>query len=400
MIQLETNPHLGFYTVGTKTFYSKVEALIEATKTNQFPEWNFNKDVFSKQNWAEEPKVELRELYRLRAAQLREKYDWIRIEASGGGDSTTAIFSFLLNDIHIDEIVFRYPKSADKDLNNDPYNTKPENTLSEWNFAAKPLLDWISVHYPKVKITMHDYSENIIEKAIDDTWVLQGKDYFQLAHVFKHDPVGFIDHRRHADTGKSICILYGIDKPKMCIRDGQWYLYFMDLQANHCNSNVQEYTNITNEYFYWTPDLPELIQKQAHLIKNWFNRLENNHLQFLVKWPSYSISQRTAYEQIVKPLIYPEYDARTFQTSKPTNSFYNEMDHWFYASLQGTASHHIQTAGLKLLTSHIDTKFFNKELGREVGFVGFLSPFYCIGPAIETNKVKHFSVEIADRVWD
>jgi hypothetical protein len=392
MYNLENNPKLGYYTVGQQQFFSKPQALIEATKIGKFPEWNFNRAVFDSVDWLNAPALDLRTLYRTRALQLRDQYDWIRVEASGGGDSTTAILSFLNNNIHVDEVVFRYPKTGEKDVHNDPFNTKCENTLSEWEFAAKPLLNWISIHHPRVKITVHDYSENMIKGEDDDTWVLRSKDYFQPGHAFKHDNIGLIDHRRDADAGKRICVLYGIDKPKMCIRDGRWYVYFMDLQANHSNSVVYEYTNITNEYFYWTPDLPEIVHKQAHIIKNWFSLPQNTFLQYLVRWPNHSIAHRTAYEQMVKPLIYPDYDPATFQVAKPTNSFYNEMDFWFYKNFQGTDSYKKWQAGLDLLVRNIDDKFFNKELGRPVGFVGFLSPFYDLGPAVyQDTGVNNFS---------
>lgn len=392
MYNLENNPKLGYYTVGQQQFFSKPQALIEATKIGKFPEWNFNRAVFDSVDWLNAPALDLRTLYRTRALQLRDQYDWIRVEASGGGDSTTAILSFLNNNIHVDEVVFRYPKTGEKDVHNDPFNTKCENTLSEWEFAAKPLLNWISIHHPRVKITVHDYSENMIKGEDDDTWVLRSKDYFQPGHAFKHDNIGLIDHRRDADAGKRICVLYGIDKPKMCIRDGRWYVYFMDLQANHSNSVVYEYTNITNEYFYWTPDLPEIVHKQAHIIKNWFSLPQNTFLQYLVRWPNHSIANRTAYEQMVKPLIYPDYDPATFQVAKPTNSFYNEMDFWFYKNFQGTDSYKKWQAGLDLLVRNIDDKFFNKELGRPVGFVGFLSPFYDLGPAVyQDTGVNNFS---------
>ena len=178
-----------------------------------------------------------------------------------------------------------------------------------------------------------------------------------------------------------MCLLSGIDKPKICIKEGKWYLYFMDIQANSSNPNIEEYTNVTNEYFYWTPDFPELLLKQAHLIKNWFSLESNKHLQHLVRWPNYSFAQRTTFEHLVKPLIYPDYDPTTFQTGKPTNSFYNEMDHWFYTNFQHTDVYNTWQAGLKLLTDQIDPKFFNNEMGRPVGLVGFLSPFYELGDA-------------------
>ena len=201
----EQNPKLGYYTVGNKTFYIKSQALIEATKTGYFPTWNFNNEVFGNVAWEVEPDTDIQELYRLRALQLREKYDWIRVEASGGGDSTTAVYSFLVNGIHLDEVVFRYPKLGEKNVSGDPFNTKAENTLSEWEYAAKPLLNWISTNYPATKITVHDYSEYILDSEFDESWVLNGKDYFQVAHVFKHDPISFIEHRKAADSGKNIC---------------------------------------------------------------------------------------------------------------------------------------------------------------------------------------------------
>lgn len=386
--------------VGGQRFYTKPMALVEATKTGHFPEWNFNNEVFGRMDWLTEPQTDLRHLYRLRAQQLRERYDWIRVEASGGGDSTTAIFSFLLNDIHLDEVVFRYPKTGERNVTNDPYNTKCENTLSEWQYAAQPLLNWINLHYPRVKITVHDYSEDMLneQNQKDETWVFKSKDYFQPGHASKHANFGMMDHRLDADSGKKICVLYGIDKPKMCIKEGRWYLYFLDLQANHSNPEVGDYDNITNEYFYWTPDLPEISLKQAHLIKNWFSQPANQYLQYLLRWPNHSIAHRTTYESVVKPIIYPDYNPSTFQVAKPTNSFYNEMDHWFYTNFQETRLYSVWKAGLQLLVDTIDPKYFNYELGKPVGFVGFLSPFYCLGDAVTvTPTYQDFKIVMPER---
>jgi hypothetical protein len=159
----------------------------------------------------------------------------------------------------------------------------------------------------------------------------------------------------------------------------------MDVQANSANPDIGAYTNITNEYFYWTPEIPELLAKQAHMIKNWFDLDANKHLRHLVRWPNYSFAQRTAFEHIIKPLIYPEYDHTTFQTSKPTNSFYNEMDHWFYVNFVDTHAYRAWKAGLEYLTNNIDPKFFNFEMGKPVGFIGFLSTFYHLGEASFTD---------------
>lgn len=381
MIQLENNDKLGYYMVGQNRHYIKPRALIEATKTNQFPEWHFNRDVFNTFDWSIEPETGLRELYRIRAQQLRDKYDYIRLEVSGGGDSSTAAYSFILNGIHLDEVVFRYPKTGEKNVTDDPFNTKPENTLSEWRYAAQPLLKWIADHAPNTKITIHDYSEDMLNSNHDESWVFRTKDYFQPGHAFKHTVDAVDSHKETLDQGKSVCMLWGVDKPKVCIKDKKWYLYFMDVQANNANPEIGQWDNITNEYFYWTPDLPELLCKQAHIIRKWFDLPSNTYLQHLARWPNYSFAQRTTFEHIIKPLLYPDYDPATFQTSKPTNSFYNEMDHWFYTNFQGTHTWHVWQAGLKHLVDNIDPKYFNNELGRPVGFVSFISPFYYLGEA-------------------
>lgn len=388
----EENPKLGYYTVGADRYYIKPTALIAATKTNQFPEWNFNRDVFEKFNWSVEPEISIKELYRIRAQQLRDRYDYIRLEVSGGGDSATAAFSFILNGIHLDEVVFRYPKTGEKNVTDDPFNTKPENTLSEWKYAAQPLLQWIATHAPKTKITMHDYSVDMLNSKHDESWVFRTKDYFQPGHAFKHTVDAVDSHKQTLDQGKSVCMLWGVDKPKVCIKDKKWYLYFMDVQANNANPEVGQWDNVTNEYFYWTPDLPELLCKQAHTIRKWFDLPSNTYLQHLARWPNYSFAQRTTFEHIIKPLLYPDYDPATFQTSKPTNSFYNEMDHWFYTNFQDTHVYRVWQAGLKHLVDNIDPKYFNNELGRPVGFVSFISPFYYLGDAVyqDTGINNHF----------
>lgn len=395
---IEENPKLGFYTVGDRVFYSKVQALIDATKTNEFPHWDFNNSVFGAQDWYVEPEADIRELYRRRAQQLRDQYDYIRLECSGGSDSTQALFSFLLNGIHIDEIVFRYPKAGEGRIEITEKSFTTENHLSEYEFATRPLLNWLQTHYPAVKITVHDYSADMLtNEDRDESWVYAAKDFLQPAHVTKFTTYHTIDHRILADSGKRICVLYGIDKPKMCIRDGEWYLYFIDFQANYANPDIGDYNNITNEYFFWTPDMPEILVKQAHIVRNWFNQPANQSMQFLARWPNHSNAQRTAYEQLIKPLIYPDYDHMTFQVNKPGTNFYSEMDYWFYSQFQDHKLFRSWMAGIDFVERSVDRKYFNIEQNRAVGFVGFLTPFYHIGSSTYVNPNQRFKVELYDR---
>ena len=132
------NPKLGFYEVGKDIFYNKVEALEAATRLKipfESVHWNFNDEVFKRLDWTQEPDLTLTSLYEARARQLREKYDYIIINCSGGSDSTTALFSFINQGLHVDEIIVRYAKSATQGKKPNITDFRPENEWSEYFFA-------------------------------------------------------------------------------------------------------------------------------------------------------------------------------------------------------------------------------------------------------------------------
>ena len=390
---IEQNPKLGYYRVGTEVFYSKPQAYIHATKTKSSVEWKFNDIEFAKFNWLVEPSASIREIYRLRAEQLREKYDYIRLECSGGGDSTTTAFAFLLNGIHLDEVIFRYPKLGERGVTDDPWNTKPVNTLSEWKYAAQPLLNWIKTNFPKTLVRVHDYSENMLERQnqLDESWVFRTRDWFQPGHADKYDNFNVKEHRELYDTGKKVCVLAGIDKPKVTVLNDKWYVYFVDLQANSANPIVGDYSNITSEYFFWTPDMPEIVCKQAHMIKQWFDMSQNQNVRHLVTAPHGNANMRTTYEQIAKSIIYPDYDLTTWQTDKPTSSFYNEMDHWFHINFKDTKFNQVWAAGLDFLVDNVDPSLMQHELGKPTGFRTTLSTLYCLGPSEFAKNMAAFN---------
>jgi hypothetical protein len=108
---------------------------------------------------------------------------------------------------------------------------------------------------------------------------------------------------------------------------------------------------------------------------------QNKHLQFLVRWPNFSVSQRTTYEALAKPLIYPDYDPTTWQVSKTTTNFYAEMGYWFYKNFKDANFYQVWQAGINRMVERIDPKYFTYENGLPVGFVGFMDQFYDLGPA-------------------
>ena len=380
-VNFEPNKKLGYYLVNNEIYYNKYHALIDASKTNQQVRWFFNEDKFVKFPWHIEPEKSLKELYQQRAQQLRDQYDYIRVEASGGSDSTTVIFSFLLNHIPLDEVVFRYPKGGEKDMVGNARDLRCENTLSEWEFATRPLLDWIATNYPAVKITVHDYTENIVNESAtkDESWIFRTRHYLQPGHVSKYQVLGHQDHKQLAERNLRICVLWGVDKPKVSVKDNKWFLYFNDGQASHSDQAIGEYTNITNEFFYWSPDACQLLAKQAHVIKNWFEQPAHANMQNVLQWPNANFSTRTIYEQVVKALIYTDYDLNTFQTFKSTNNIWNEMDHWFHHNFQGTRPYQVWESGINYLLDNLDPGFVGLVHGQARDIAMYETPLYYFG---------------------
>ena len=92
----------GFYQVGEYKFYSKFEAQILSEKSGLPIRWNFNDEAYDCSNWQVEPVESIGELYRQRAQQLRDQYDYLVLWFSGGADSTNILDSFVLNNIKLD----------------------------------------------------------------------------------------------------------------------------------------------------------------------------------------------------------------------------------------------------------------------------------------------------------
>ena len=91
----------GYYNVdGFKTL-SKLEAWQLSKGDFNKIKFIYNDDHFSKIDWSVEPKEDIYELFRQRAQQLREKYDYIVLIYSGGVDSHTILETFLKNNIQI-----------------------------------------------------------------------------------------------------------------------------------------------------------------------------------------------------------------------------------------------------------------------------------------------------------
>lgn len=372
------NPSLGWYEIGGKVFWTKAEALMHASKfglKQKDLHWNFNDAVFSKFNWSEEPIGNIRDYYHLRAQQLREKYDYLILNLSGGSDSVTVLYSFIQQGLHLDEVVVRYAGAGTSKYQANSTNLDASNEFSEFEFAAKPILKWLETASPRTKITVHDFSKDVIDSNLvwDENFIYWTGDYVTPGCVVRYNNVTNIEHLRNFDKGKSIGIIFGVDKPRVQTDGDNVFVKFVDRPVHIALPSTANngYTNTNVELFFWSPELPELISKQCHLIKQWFESEQNTRLKFMLnpQWQMNS-TNRTIYEACIKGTIYPDYDLSTFQCNKPVKSTFQEWDYWLN-NFKDTAGYKTFMRGMMHLYNNINHDFltrdaYNQQIGAEL----------------------------------
>ena len=369
---------LGFYRVGFKNFNNKTLALIDSKKTGYEVEWIFNNDVYGSIDWTVPIETSLFEIYRQRAQQLRDKYDYLMLYYSGGADSSTILRTFVENGIFLDEIVMQLPEPVRQSF--DPTDTSEGNFYAELEYSAVPYLNKIKnkIH-PNTVIRYQDFSKSGIELLKKDDWfdTVPLCTNITLSGVFRQIAQNTDYHILNLyDTGKSIAQILGIDKPLVYFDGSDYYSYFMDTSTYHYVSPVDfNNTALSNgkystEFFYWTPDMPEIVVKQAQDIKR------NCEMNPWAKFMASEILKRhiSEYRPVIHPVIYPSDVTVEFQTEKPSSKIVRAMDRWFWE----TADKQVQGNYLSAI-EYIKQQTNSKHMIKgdiENGLAGHKTKFY------------------------
>lgn len=406
---LAKDPALGFYEIGGKVFWDKASALMEGTKMGlgySDLHWNFNDEYFGKFNWTQEPPGTVKNYYHARAREIREKYDYIILNCSGGADSTTMLYSFIQQGLHVDEVFVRHAKAGTAGHEPDSTNMLASNEHSEFEYAAKPLLEWLKKVSPRTKITVHDFSLDVLNDNLtwDENFIHWCGDYVTPGCVVRYTHASLKDSLNLFDKGKRVGMLFGTDKPRFFIKDQQLYLRFMDRVVHSATPSAVNngYDNTEVELFYWapTPSATALVAKQCHMIRDWFNHPMNHRMRFMLdnNWLA-NPSNRTVFESMCKTIIYPDYDASTFQVNKPARSVYQEWDYWM-GDFTNTQGYKTFMRGMMHLYKNIDASFlkFNnigvqdslkkKESALTWEYMMCSSPLYYIGDLTPVASVS------------
>lgn len=333
-----TNPNnidrLGYYLVGKNKFYNKTSALMKSYRTRQQPVWVFNNDVYSSIDWTVPIEEGLASIYCRRAQQLRDQYDYLVLYFSGGADSINILHSFIDNDIFLDEIVFQYPKEVERVFNNNDLSNA--NFYSEIKYSALPILNSLRNKInPKTQIRHQDFSKPLLD-------LLKSDDWFEKTPMGSNITISGIarqasqDMESHildlCDSSKRVAQILGIDKPLVYFDGTDYFAYFIDLSATHCppvkrDANQELYnTFYQTEFFYWTPNMPEIVVKQAQEIKR---HCEIDPAKKML-WANSRTMHISAYRDVMHPIIYPSSSNPLFQTNKPSSKVIREQDDWFW----------------------------------------------------------------------
>lgn len=287
----------GYYFAGGIKTYSKLEARKIGGAT-----FHFNDEVFSSIDTTKEPDASLSLLYMERAKQIRQKYDYVVIMYSGGSDSNNLLDAFIAAECKIDEICTTWDRPT-TGLAQSFHNAEITNVvlprIKEFNGKYKiRVLDITSLTFLALNKLGNNF-EYFINHHMSPNNVAK---HFLREHEYTKD------WRDMIATGKKLVLVWGCDKPELQLHNNKWSFSFCD-RTDNCVGPYTFKPGWYDELFYWTPDMPEIVIKQAHVVKNQCTEI-----------PSYNE---------LKCIIYPTWNRNTFVNGKSWSMVYSQRDEHF-----------------------------------------------------------------------
>lgn len=373
----------GVYSVNGVHYANKILAM-QACPDGYYPTWEFLNDI-GNFNWSQEPNGTLLDWYRLRAEQIRNKYDRVLLLFSGGIDSITMLRSFVDNGIPFEGVAsygsFSLP-NHEKYLRNQevlhmaiPYvqqlkkkfNIEFDHYLIDdvkfYNIYDRE--DWID----QSKGNLFSPEVAFWSQFCRDTWVLN-----------------------HCEKGSTV-LLRGVDKPRVLFEDNTWKLSFLDVSSHTLHDPwTKTHDTLYHDFFYWTDDMPQVVCKQAHAIKNFFSSWDHTSKDFLEIFSrDKNRYDRKKYVEWIDPIIYGPYlsekpgeSRKYFSLGKsPWQNYWRKDDAFFVNASQQQLSN--WKFGVEQMASMVPSRFYNSpettsvQQFIEAGLVGIWSQEFIIG---------------------
>lgn len=377
----------GYYLVDDKfKTFSKYEAYTLSGKNWSNIKFIYNDDTYDKYDWTKEPEEDIYELYRQRAQQLREKYDYLVLVYSGGIDSSNIFDTFLNNGIKLDEVLSFSLVDTDSKT----------NTLNQEVFnRAYPYFEFTNAHKLGIK-----FRHVPIGQAIADQW--SDEFHYENFHFFMFGPQWWSvartyrlksmikDHMNLTEQGKKVCYIWGFEKPYIVNLGMGHSIRFpdvtLDLIGKHYTNNYilkGKFANFYDEAFYITGDFPKISIKQGHLLLKLIKSIPKDDDRLQVKehmpnagpWVEHHSRMTTngqlqplyLSKKLVDGCIYPKADLASFGFDKVQGSFiFSSRDNWLTKS------------------SHNNSNRYEQQIRKLVKE----SPYY-FSYAVKSNKYSH-----------
>jgi hypothetical protein len=262
-------PEFGYYEYDGRSYFDKLEVLdVALSKRDYNPNivFNFNDHIYSNIDWETEPSLTLDELYKMRAQQLRDEYDYLILMYTGGSDSRQVLHSFLDNGIFLDEVQSIHPQKITSSMKVSPDRKHPYAFMFEFNLTTMPGLEDLHKKSPKTKIQILDMSDDLLRYHKDEKYFVDRahQSQFGVYHMIKTN-VGLEYNRKNSERKGKVGVIYGVDKPRVIMRNDKLFCYFVDVgRAGAQPQRPQNDINYNSILFFTTPDLPPLIVKQCH----------------------------------------------------------------------------------------------------------------------------------------
>lgn len=318
----------GYYTVDNKIFYNKLQALLYASKNKKPVKWIFYNELYetSASNIKLYADVSLEEIYKKRAQQLREKYDYLILNYSGGADSHNILQTFLKNNIKLDMVFIQWPMSLmDKNLYTPTdKNTSNFNFHSEWDLVIKHDLEWLSKKHPEIKIEILDWVENLNLDFYNDK--LFENNVTNLPSIARSQKQNLFSKTETilANKGLKVGSIFGVDKIAIKIENNEMSFRMADTSCM-THSNPDNPNGL--EYFYFTPDMPEIPAIQCYKLYEtylkrpelFYMKLDREKRKELYPHTLYQSPYQDlhSYWEVFKLVCYPYWDFSRFQAAKP-----------------------------------------------------------------------------------
>lgn len=387
---------LGYYRCDNLIFTSKIEACIYSTKFKKPIEWIFNDEVFDNFPWHIEPSENLDDLYDKRAREIREKYDYIVLAFSGGGDSNNVLESFLRQNLLIDEIVVNVMEDYNGLTVVDSKNMSNWNEGAEFILQTLPRIKYIEKVSPKTKISIIDLSKHVFDffsSFGDEEWLTFTRERLNVSGLMRHNFIHFKEIRKQFDKHKKIAMVLGIEKPRTYIKGNTFKLLFTDKAVNIATvaEFMEDYDNTSIEYFYWHPSSAKMIAKQAHIIKKFVEKTPI----YREAWTPRSLDDmykkhRSIHERVLRNVLYSTWKNSYWQADKSTLDWYSEIDNWFTVGHQNSKEFAIWKAGLDYVKNNARDWMMDST---NLGLKGFMKA-YEIGEMkfLDQKDIQPFAV--------